>query len=217
MALLLPHSLFIHIPKTGGCWVQKAIKRSGIPYTEIGNRHDNLDRLGSVPDRFTFAFVRNPLTWYQSQWSYKMKHGWQTSGNFNGAWLDSRCASDRFDVFIRNCIEHFPKGVVSQIYHKYLGEDQIIIDYVGRQENAAEDLIIALRSAGEEFDEESIRLTKDVNVSDPLWKNQCQYTPEFVAAVVQYEEYTLKKFGYWKPEYDKLHYFSAAKSSLLKA
>jgi hypothetical protein len=107
-------------------------------------------------------------------------------------------------VFIRNCIEHFPKGVVSQIYRKYLGEDNSFIDFVGSQESATQDLITALHSAGEKFDEESIRSTKRENVSNPLWKTQCRYTPELTAAVVQREEYALRTFGYWNEEYASL-------------
>src|SRR3989338_8198252 len=91
MALELPHSIFFHVPKTGGMWVRQAIKNAGIPTNEVGNAIEETDNFSTMKHtffhatprtvhtlgRFSFAFVRNPLTWYQSQWAFQMQHQWK--------------------------------------------------------------------------------------------------------------------------------------------
>ena len=65
--------LFIHVPKTGGMWVTEALQEAGVEVEEeIGATPEHpllseLERRG----RFTFAFVREPLSWYASIWKFR--------------------------------------------------------------------------------------------------------------------------------------------------
>ena len=66
--LILPRSCLLHVPKTGGSWVKKAILASGIQCEAVspgGNHHSGLNEC-PTPDKFKFAFVRHPLGLYRS-------------------------------------------------------------------------------------------------------------------------------------------------------
>ena len=85
MALILPKSIFVHIPKTGGTWVRRAIEASmGIEkdsseieisraekwgekaHATIGDIKRELGE--SLEDRFIFSFVRKPLDLLKSMY-----------------------------------------------------------------------------------------------------------------------------------------------------
>ena len=73
--------LFLHIPRTGGTWVKKAINLLEIPVTNynvrfqiyIAKKHGLLAHIRR-PFRAridsTFCFVRHPITFYESVWKY---------------------------------------------------------------------------------------------------------------------------------------------------
>ena len=191
MALMLPRSVFYHIPKTGGTWVRQAIKNAGIPTVELGdspdpgvnkhNRFVSVDTMG----RFTFAFVRHPLDWYVSFWSYRMRTGWKDEDC-----LDPYMSKD-FEEFMHGVLRNLP-GQLSRRFEKYVGPPPGVLDFVGRQENLAEDLIRAVRSAGEEFDEGKILGTPPVNVS----VNRPGYSSDLLRAVLESEYPAMVRFGY---------------------
>lgn len=203
MALVLPHSVFFHIPKTGGSWVRTVIKELKIPTREIGEGRTETHRSHCFPsqvdkaelkNRFVFTFVRDPLTWYQSRWAYSMETGWNPEDMF-----DLRCASNDFLTFIQNCISHYPKcGFVSRTYAFYTASPAHPFDFIGRQENLTEDLITALHMAGEEFDEEIVRSVPRVNQTNALldWKSSAEYTEALKVKVQQVEREAIKRFGY---------------------
>jgi len=189
--LVLQKSCFFHVPKTGGTWVTKAIKASGIRCLDCrvdGNPHLGL-QFYSCPDRFRFAFVRHPVALYRSYWQFKMTYGWDP---LNG--LDMECQSDRFAVFIRNVLDRYP-GAYSQGLIDYVGEPDAEIEFVGKYENLVEDLITALQSAGEEFDENVIRALAPVNVSDKT-RFPAEYTQQLEKEVRKSESMVIERFGY---------------------
>lgn len=194
MALMLPHSVFFHIPKTGGTWVRQAIKNAGIPTVEIPrnpkmNRSTHATpRVVSCGGKFTFAFVRNPWDWYRSLWGYRMKTGWRTEDLFDS------CRSDDFEEFMWKALQRFP-GYLGYRFRDFVGPGLGLLDFVGKQENLAEDLITALKLAGEEFDETKILSTPPQSASDlrPV------YSPQLFQAVLESEWKTLVRFRYLSP------------------
>lgn len=189
MALALPHSIFFHIPKTGGMWAREAIKNAGIPAVEVGgspdfvvNYHNTFRQVDSQA-KFTFTFVRHPLTWYPSFWCYRMLTGWQTTG------LADQFMSLSFEKFVWNVVRNDP-GHLSTRYERNTGPG--VLDFVGKMENLASDLVKALRLAGEEFDEERLLSTPSQNVS-PL---QPVYSSRLRKAVLETERRTLERFDY---------------------
>ena len=217
MALLLPKSVFIHIPKTGGSWVRQAIRRAGVPAVEMPCMwHDGTDadwtrnkdggrlEYGHMcmhcalhdidpKGRLTFAFVRHPLWFYRSMWSYKMNRGWEMG---NG--LDEKFCHDTFEGFVNKCMDMAPPGMgyATSVYEWFLDNGKKTVDFVGRQESLADDLVKALRMAGESFDEEALRTTPAINASKNEYRDKAVYSPELLALVLEKDDAAIRRFGY---------------------
>ena len=147
---------------------------------------------------FVFCFVRHPLRWYESYWKYQMKMGWIEYGTPGDPfdwhpWAILRgIRSDDFNTFVAELLEREP-GYVSRMYGWYVDG---FVDFVGRQERLAEDLVEALRRAGERFDVEAIRGAPRVNVSlAPL-----QWDPVLRREALRLEYAALRRFGYHDTE-----------------
>jgi len=154
---------------------------------------DNHGALSYCPhrDRFVFAFVRHPLALYRSYWRFKIGRAWDVRNPF-----DMDCAADTFPAFVENVVSKYPAWC-SSMFEDYVGPPERPIDFIGHFESLADDLVRALRSAGESFDESALRTTPPVNAShsyDAVW------TPALVDAVVKSEERALQRFGY-EPAY----------------
>lgn len=202
MALLLPHSIFFHIPKTGGTWVRAAVKNAGIPsnevFTTLGTQRVEPDKLFHArPDQlerqghFRFAFVRHPASMYRSYWSYKIRLGPKGYNDF-----DTKYMHEEFPVFVRAVLKDLPW--VSHQLRWYTGYFAERLDFVGKQERLADDLVRALRRAGEDFDEDALRSTPRMNESSAAEElgQRCAYTPELLQEVCAAERWTLDAFGY---------------------
>ena len=189
--LILPNSCFLHIPKTGGTWVTRAIEKSGIPTYDIRIDGDPHIGLGHVlcRDRFRFAFIRHPLGLYRSYWQFKMTYGWDERNP-----LDQSCHSDHFHTFVEQVLDRFP-GFITTSLVGFLGEDYEQVDFIGKYENLVDDLIKALRMAGEVFDEAGIRALAPCNVSNKE-KYPAEFTPGLEQRIRESEQRILDKFGY---------------------
>ena len=167
MTLMLPNSVFLHIPKTGGISARNAIARAQSETFEYGEQHSHFPELLRYRDKifydkkYVFTFVRHPLSWYQSRWSFRMKHGWRMAHP-----LDYNCASNDFHEFVRNCMKYKPSGWVSWEYASFIENFPGAVNFVGKQESLANDLVHALNEAGEKFNEDIIRSTERANDSD---------------------------------------------------
>jgi len=189
--LILPNSCFLHVAKTGGSWVKKAIIASGIEYEEYsidGNPHIGLSEC-PVKDKFKFAFVRHPVDLYRSYWQFKMTNEWDVNNQ-----LDMDCKSDDFNDFIRNVLNKYPRCYGDSLID-FVGDRENEIEFIGKYENLAEDLITALKYAQEVFNEASIRNLPPYNVSDKT-RFPAKYTKELEAEVRQIEINVIERFGY---------------------
>lgn len=156
--MLLPRSRFLHVPKTGGNWVSHVL-RDQFPGLRRMPKIHTTRRSAPNQDAFTFAFVRHPLTWYQSYFSYKQGKGWDPKNDWDGM-----VQSDSFVDFIVAALEQTP-AYYSKLLRRYVGRVGDEIDFVGRFESLVDDLIDALERAGEDFDADVIRNTPPVNRS----------------------------------------------------
>lgn len=169
----------------------EVIRKTGIAHEEFlidGDQHRGVKEC-PYPERFRFAFVRHPVTAYQSYWRYKMGAGWNPPNQ-----MDRECRSDEFKTFVLNVLEYYP-GFCTHVYEQYVGPPNDTIEFVGKQENLVEDLITALRSAGEEFDESLIRAFPPQNVSDQT-RFIATYTPELERRVREAERAAIERHGY---------------------
>jgi hypothetical protein len=112
--------------------------------------------------RFVFGFVREPLSWYKSQYNYRRLKRFNDGGFPGDQWLDLE-----FPEFLNKMIEHHPAHV-SWLYKTFLGPpDDNTVQFVGRTESLADDVVKALELAGEEFREDDLRAWKPANLSGP--------------------------------------------------
>lgn len=222
MAYINKQLIFYHVPKTGGRWVEKAMANCGLlSGSKLGRffgekegikpegRPLGLRRQHSTPlamlgrfkkGRYQFCFVRRPFEWYRSYWCYK----------FPGRRTDPRLGSSRarfpldrlwkndFEEFLRAVLEMYPEGFVQQVYKCFVGPENNWMDFVGRQENLTDDLILALNGAGCDFDESVLRSTLPVNINagNPALGEKAVASHELVKAVESAEYWVLKTFYY---------------------
>ena len=180
-----------------------AVKNAGLKTRgtrQIEEPHPfNLKRAHATPDvvlqkyrkgRYNITFVRKPVDWYISYWSFRSRKGARRDEKFpaDGLW------SDEFDQFVNNVLDAYPGGFVTALYQYYTGAECEKVDFVGRQEHLADDLVRALTLAGEEFDEEALRATARQNPSPDRWKERCVLLPETQARIAECERWVLETF-----------------------
>jgi len=119
-----------------------------------------------------------------------MQYGWNHNDLF-----DMCCRRETFPAFVQAVLENYP-GWVSRGYAGHVVRDDI--DFVGKCEYLADDLISALRQAGEEFDEAIVRSVPKVNQIStlPLWDKLCGFTTELAVLVSESEHDAIRRFGY---------------------
>ena len=207
MAWLLPRSVFIHVPKTGGQWVAAALEEAGLLAGTVGPIHASPEEIAGDPEvaarSHRFAFVRNPLTWYRSMWAHRMDEGWAPVDDpqwFTPRWIEAwapftdAVRAQRFDRFVRNVVAEFPDGFLSSLYEAYTDG----CTQVGRYEHLAEDLVRILSEIGERFDPDRVRRTPPRNVrgDTPTRRRQAEWTPDLVALVQGAERRAFARYGY---------------------
>lgn len=169
MARFLPDSgtLFQHVPRTGGTFVEKAIDLLGIGCSRwskhvrkgFSKKHALLARydfrmLGNV--KFMFAFVRHPVEYYVSTWRYmqaeKNRHprglpekDYLTSLTDDYfSWHPFRSAArlyrDDFASWVCKMVELEP-GWCSRLFEWYVGpRGGEFVDFIGRTETLVDDV-----------------------------------------------------------------------------
>lgn len=188
MVLIFRNAIFLHVPKTGGTWVKTAVRNAGVACEEFlvdGDVHG--DRAYCpFPSRFIFAFVREPLSLYQSYWRFKTGVGWDERNPF-----DAACSAPRFSDFVDNVLRLEPAWC-SRMFEDYVGTPANEIGFIGRFESLADDLVTALERIGEPFDERAIRETPVVNAS----MGAAVFGPGQEAKVRLSEARCISRFGY---------------------
>jgi hypothetical protein len=112
---------------------------------------------------YKFAFIRHPVTWYQSAWRYMESIQWK---NFIKNENQSRfflkydtwhpfeklydAKSSNVNEFIKNLIDEMP-GFYTHLIYAYTGINSI--NYIGKQENLIDDLKNVLTHLGINNDE----------------------------------------------------------------
>jgi hypothetical protein len=196
MAVKLPKSLFVHIPRTGGMWVRAALHAAKVPIWEVGTRHTWIDQLRENPrcmdspvaplylekvlcrskgaklpaTRGSFAFVRNPVTWYQSWWAFMMQERW-SKGTVRPYTHEKLVYSQDFNEFVDKSLYHFP-GYLSATYDLFL--DGVSLVY--KLEDLPYSLIQALDRFKEKYDRKKILATPPENTSSKF-KEHAVYDP----------------------------------------
>ena len=180
---------FLHVPKTGGSWVTAAMAAAGVLARRPRGVPFHADLAGACDyaDRFTFAFVRHPLDLWRSYWAYRLRAGWDPDSD-----LDRDAASPDFDQFVNRMIERAP-GPAGDSFERFVGPVGAEIDFIGRYERLVDDLVAALRIAGETFDETLLRAHPRVNSSDYAGGTGL-YTRRTAERLAEHERATIERF-----------------------
>lgn len=203
MTLLLPNSVFLHVPKTGGTWVRMALNDAGLAVVTIRSRareeayNGTLSSWHNVPTwdiRYherpnKFCFVRHPADWYRSYWAFRM---WRKSWEINENMFDHQCHSGDFDEFIDKVLHHYPDGYLTWLYSYFANH----CNFIGKSENLPFDLFDALELAEEKFDARDIVLLEPIKVTPIEYKLGAIYADGQLNKVLDMESEVLQRYDY---------------------
>ncbi len=194
-------STFLHIPKTGGMFVRKTLADNGLVDTEIlrspslyATSEYTLKTQHNIPFNYpkfmdsdiVFAFVRNPIIWYQSYWAFKVSiNRWYINKP-----IDRICGDRVFSKFIDKILYTFRDGYLSTMYSMYTQ----LCTHVGRQEDMLNDLGNILDNVG--FNEFKIDNELRVNDGPEEYKKLARYRQDQIPMLLSVESGIMRKYRY---------------------
>ncbi len=145
-----------HVPRTGGNWLHRAMRQSGIDAQQLGpNLHAT--RLGYLPShRYNAVIVRDPIAWYSSCSRWFKQYG--LSGPIT-LWFPGIEQADLLD-FDRFLLRHV--GCYSRMMDEFAPPFCVRL----RTENIAEDACAWLTAIGTSFDDIQLLEHPPENVSE---------------------------------------------------
>lgn len=224
MALVLKNgAVFLHIPKTGGNWVTKALHENGLIKGVIpGRKHLDVDRvlarlshgmiptfkyytlrsIGKRPKKpFIFCFVRHPFSWYESWFKYMSQSSrqWHDWGNEKECRVWRWHPNSVLNGLGAPDFNQFVRNVVRKrpgyVTELYGWYTKPQVDFIGKQENLGEDLIRVLKILDLKFDEDYLRSLPAFGAS-PKLKKQIEWDPDLREEVARLEHAGMVRYGY---------------------
>jgi len=221
-------AVFLHIPKTGGSWVEKALKAIGQTERLLYHRHADMTRVmnyaklepppkrkglarwfkyrgharpASMTTPFRFCFVRHPLQWYESWWRYMEGKMWKHWGREGSAddWHPSSPLNGLGDPDFNQFVRNVARARPGYVTELYSRYTDEAIDFIGRQENLVEDLIEVLRVLDVSFNEQIIRNLAPENVSRTP-PERVHWDADLRELVTRLEYPALVRYGYVQDE-----------------
>jgi hypothetical protein len=177
MAFLTNKTLFVHVQKTGGMSVRRALYLACPSGREAGDseaeRHFGLPETlaahpGVAAGRACFGFVRHPVNWLRSRWAFAAmtalpvhaSHGKSAAATWMAA-----CWDEDFNRFVDKVLERYP-GIATQTMFRMLGLwSERPADYVFRAEEIANDLALLLHHVGEPLPASAMERVGAVNTT----------------------------------------------------
>lgn len=193
---VLEKTVILHTPKTGGNWIAAALTRASITFKTLPERHATLLAIRrDFPRHRTVAFVRNPVTWWQSYWRYRMMTQWEPDHP-----VDKKCQAGEFPRFMENVLRHCP-DYCSDLLESYVGPPSAQVDFIGKFENLKADFVTSL-SPEYLIDRESIDDLGHINQSDHSFP--APYTSDLLLRLYRADERSFLRFGYALPRIESL-------------
>lgn len=184
MSLILPNSIFIHTPKTGGSWVSSVLAGWAV---ERLPKHIKCEDI--TDERPKFTFVRNPLTWYQSRWS-SPSHRERISLGRRWGFDATPEEEGNFQLWVERVTSEFP----GHLYRLYRSRT-VCCDFVGKFEQLKTDLMLALKKYNEDLDPQKIE-NVPLNECDAKWLPLRRHTPTTIKLIQKSEARAFEEYGY---------------------
>jgi hypothetical protein len=154
MAMRLPNSMFIHIPKCGGRWAKFVLKN----YAKAKPIGDDILESHATPDYDgpVFCIIREPAAFAHSLWHHRArkkankngkKFNWQSEPR-----LEVECRDEDYQSFMNKVAEN--KNAVHDYYMHFVSKYSDV--RYCKQENLAKDLANVLEELGEKIDRKKI-------------------------------------------------------------
>ena len=181
-------ALFIHIPRTGGTWVENAIEEMGIEWlrgrkmeaTGLPQKHQlvgHLDLGKRRVDRL-FTFVRHPITYYESVWKFFKDAARREAQGLRGInyllkkwpWHPHRTAALNFDhdfnEWVLRMVEKEPLWY-TRLIEQFVGpEGGEYVHAIGRTEHLVRDFRWIMCMCGFSEEVERIKTLGKVNARE---------------------------------------------------
>lgn len=122
MTLLLPNSVFVHVPRTGGIWIREFTKAIDLVVLESASDKWNHASHAELPNSLrqlpSFAFVRHPLTWVISRWQHSLRISAYAEHRFHGVHsLFDACVKPTLGETLVELVERQP-GLVGKTFRE---------------------------------------------------------------------------------------------------
>lgn len=194
MGIVTDKFVFAHLPKTGGQFVRNVVERLDIPYRENSQYHSApcvIYRAGLIlPAMIT---IRHPITWYQSRWYHRMRHGWIPTHP-----VDWECASNDFNQFVLNVINYDNNGRFTSLVQSFLKKNNNDdVEYVLRNENLTIDLYNFLTKVGYNVDKEIYNKIGKINSSNGNGESSASvavYRDDVLQRLIKHESWVIDNF-----------------------
>jgi len=157
---------FIHIPRTGGHWVEGAMIGSGLKCRASTDRDLMKDPVAihdvfpvtDYPGKLVFTFIRDPIAWLRSYWCYVQGAGINPESS-----VESFIGNLDLESFGEKILKEHP-GMASKSFEQYIKKAGTGL-YVGHTERLEEHLQQFLSGAKELYNSQVIKNLKPMNNS----------------------------------------------------
>lgn len=181
MCIRLPHSCFVHIPRTGGLWIGRVIEQLGIKHQTLRGDIDSHFSFTQLPYNWrvlrAFSFVRNPYDWVVSRWSHAVYiNAYEDHRHYGIHRQFDECVRDSLNDTLYAINKYYP-GLVTRTYREMLGIGETkSISIIGATENLVEDFCSILSSLEripiEVVKECATKVEKFNSTSDTEWSQK---------------------------------------------